>query len=46
VNHGDASSEDVAELIRLTRRTVKEQFNIELELEIKTLGFSEGAFDA
>tara|TARA_Y100000590_G_scaffold170142_1_gene194716 strand:+ start:4066 stop:4986 length:921 start_codon:yes stop_codon:yes gene_type:complete len=46
VNHGDASSEDVAELIRLTRRTVKEQFNIKLELEIKTLGFSKGAFNA
>ena len=46
VNHGDASSEDVAELIRLARQTVREQFNIELELEIKTLGFSKGAFDA
>lgn len=46
VNHGDASSEDVAELIRLTRRAVREQFNIGLELEIKTLGFPEGAFDA
>lgn len=46
VNHGDASSEDVVALIQLARRAVREQFKIELELEIKTLGFPEGAFDA
>ena len=46
VNHGDASSEDLAELIRLARRTVREKFDINLELEIKTLGFAEGTFDA
>ena len=46
VNHGDASSEDLAELIRLARRTVQEKFDIHLELEIMTLGFPEGTFDA
>ena len=45
VNHGDASSEDLAELIRLARRTVREKFDIHLELEIMTLGFPEGTFD-
>ena len=46
VNHGDASSEDLAELIRLARRAVREKFDIHLELEIMTLGFPEGTFDA
>jgi UDP-N-acetylmuramate dehydrogenase len=46
VNHGGASSEDIAELIRLAKITVREQFNIELELEIKTLGFPPRYFDA
>ncbi len=46
INHGGASSEDIAKLIRMARRTVREQFNIELELEIKTLGFPPHYFDA
>lgn len=46
VNHGDASSNDVADLIRLARRKVKEKFQVNLELEIKTLGFPEGYFEA
>lgn len=45
INHGEASSEDVAWLIRLARKTVREKFGIDLELEIKTLGFPEGHFD-
>lgn len=45
VNHGNASSNDVAELIRIARRAVKTQFDIELELEIKTLGFGKNAFN-
>ncbi len=46
MNHGDASSKDLVELIRLARRTVREKFDIHLELEIMTLGFPEGTFDA
>ena len=46
VNHGNASSEDIAELIRISKRAVWEKFNIELELEIKTLGFQKGTFQA
>lgn len=46
INHGNASSEDVAWLIRLARKSVRERFGIDLELEIKTLGFPPGHFDA
>ena len=45
VNHGNASSEDIAELIRIAKRAVWEKFHIELELEIKTLGFQKGTFE-
>tara|TARA_B100001248_G_scaffold260319_1_gene248217 strand:+ start:2444 stop:3352 length:909 start_codon:yes stop_codon:yes gene_type:complete len=39
INHGKASSNDVLNLIRLARERVKEKFDIELELEIKLVGF-------
>lgn len=45
VNHGKAKAEDIVSLIRLARQTVYEQFGIMLELEVKTLGFTPGAFD-
>ncbi len=41
VNRGGATAEDIVALIRLVRQTVKEKFGVELELEIKTLGFDE-----
>ena len=41
VNLGDASSEDILYLIKLIKRKVIKKFNIELELEIKLLGFKE-----
>lgn len=40
VNHGSATAEDVAHLIKLAARTVKEQSGVQLQLEIKTLGFA------
>jgi|TARA_Y100000310_G_scaffold148074_1_gene147331 UDP-N-acetylmuramate dehydrogenase len=46
VNHGKASAENIAELIRTARKEIKEKFDIDLELEIKTLGFPQGHFDA
>jgi len=46
VNHGKASAENIADLIRTARKEVKERFHIDLELEIKTLGFPQGYFDA
>jgi len=39
LNHGKSSSEDIAWLIRLARKAVQEKFGVELELEIKTVGF-------
>tara|TARA_B100000029_G_C17605196_1_gene967175 strand:+ start:3100 stop:4020 length:921 start_codon:yes stop_codon:yes gene_type:complete len=44
LNHGKASSEDIAELIRIAKKAVWEKFQIQLELEIKTLGFGKNAF--
>ena len=41
INHGNASASDITELIRMAKRAVLEEFNIELELEIKTIGFEE-----
>ncbi len=45
INKGNASSEDVASLIRLARKKVMEKFDVRLDLEIKTLGFPEGYFN-
>ena len=39
INHGKASSNDILKLIRLAREKVREKFDIELELEIKLVGF-------
>ena len=45
VNHGTASADDVAHLIKLAARTVKEQHGIQLQLEIRTLGFTPGFWE-
>ena len=39
INHGNASASDISALIRIAKKAVLEKFNIELELEIQTLGF-------
>ena len=38
INHGDATSMDIKQLIDLARREVAERFGVELELEIELLG--------
>ena len=38
-------AKDIVDLILLAKRTVLEKFDINLELEIKTLGFSTGTFE-
>ncbi len=38
VNHGGATAQEAAELVELVRRTVKEKFGVELELEIQRVG--------
>ncbi len=44
VNHGQAEAADIVALIRLAKKTVQEKYDINLELEIKTLGFAPGTF--
>ena len=39
INHGNASSKDILNLIKLAREKVREKFEINLELEIKLVGF-------
>ena len=46
VNNGNATSDDLVSLIRLTQEKVLKIFGIHLDLEIKTLGFPEGTFEA
>jgi len=41
INLGDASSKDIMYLIKLIRKEVMKKFKINLELEIKLLGFKE-----
>ena len=38
VNHGDAKAKDIYSLIRLAQQTVKEKFDVQLEMEIELLG--------
>lgn len=41
INRGTAKASDVVKLIKKAKSQVKKQFNIELQLEIKLLGFDE-----
>lgn len=38
VNHGETTATDIYALIELARKTVKEKFDVELELEVELLG--------
>lgn len=38
INHGDATSADVYQLIRLAQQTVAEKFSVQLQLEIELVG--------
>ena len=40
INEGNASSKDMLQLIKKAHQTVKEKFNINLELEVKLMGFN------
>lgn len=41
VNHGNATSGDVLELVRIATREVRRQFDVKLDLEIELLGFDD-----
>lgn len=38
INHGETKAEDIRALIHLVQRTVKEKFNVHLELEVELVG--------
>lgn len=46
INDSYATAKDMIKLIKLVRKTILEKYSINLELEIKTLGFPEGTFNA
>jgi UDP-N-acetylmuramate dehydrogenase len=45
VNNGNAKADDMISLIKKAKNTVKEKFNIELNLEVKLLGFDAEEID-
>ncbi len=45
INCGRATAEDIAFLIKLAARAVKQQFGTQMELEIRTLGFQHGYWE-
>ena len=45
VNNGNAKADDMISLIKKAKNTVKEKFNIELNLEVKLLGFNAEEID-
>ena len=40
INHGRAKASDLARLIKITRKSIYDNYGIMLELEIKTIGFN------
>jgi UDP-N-acetylmuramate dehydrogenase len=46
INQANAKADDVVQLIKLIRDTVLKKYSITLDLEITTLGFPEGTFNA
>lgn len=43
VNSGNATANDVIELVKVIRKTVKDKTGVELEMEVKLIGFEEVA---
>jgi UDP-N-acetylmuramate dehydrogenase len=46
INQSNAKANDVVQLIKIIRDTILKKYSIVLELEITTVGFPEGTFDA
>ncbi len=46
INQTNAKADDVVLLVKIIRDTIYKKYSIALELEITTLGFPEGTFDA
>jgi UDP-N-acetylmuramate dehydrogenase len=45
INHGNASSDNIIELIKIIKREVLKEFNIDLELEVELMGFNSPELD-
>ena len=45
INHGKASSNDILKLIKIIKNSVKQKFNINLELEVSLLGFDDNELE-
>jgi UDP-N-acetylmuramate dehydrogenase len=46
INQSNAKADDIVQLIKIIRNTILKKYSIALELEITTLGFPEGTFNA
>ncbi len=46
INQTGAKADDIVQLVKIIRDTILKKYSIALELEITTLGFSKGTFDA
>jgi len=46
INDSNATAEDMIQLIKEVRKTIFNKYSVNLELEIKTIGFPQGTFDA
>ena len=45
INHGYASSDNILELIKIIKREVLNKFKINLELEVKLMGFNDSELE-
>ena len=45
INHGQASSDNILELIKIIKREVLNKFKINLELEVKLMGFNDSELE-
>ncbi|MEE9574178.1 MAG: hypothetical protein V3W20_14075 [Candidatus Neomarinimicrobiota bacterium] len=46
INQSNAKADDIVQLIKIIRDTILKKYSLTLELEITTLGFPEGTFNA
>ncbi len=46
INQANAKADDIVQLIKIMRNTILKKYSLTLELEITTLGFPEGTFNA
>ena len=45
INHGNATSNDIIQLIKIIKKEVLNQFHINLELEVRLMGFKKAEIE-